>query len=274
MPSRRPPEEPPSRGPTPYSYEPPPRCGRPTLLGPPCPRPPEMGEGCRFHATDEERAAHAQEEAREQEREARRAARKEGALQEAARRAETRRREERRTAGCCSVFVLAVLGLLGAWGWSAVQNYDRERACAPHRDQANRLDDKARSTSVPLVSPFDPAVSGLQLKKPDLSQEASEGLTELNTPVTSAEIADAYSNRWAVANQAATEVLNNKGCFNDWERQRATQIRNAPSTVSSVTMPEAARCVDGWPSSSIGRQGACSHHGGVAPATFWAVLNF
>jgi len=35
------------------------------------------------------------------------------------------------------------------------------------------------------------------------------------------------------------------------------------------------RCSDGWASSSIGRQGACSSHGGVAPQfAFWLALGF
>lgn len=29
-------------------------------------------------------------------------------------------------------------------------------------------------------------------------------------------------------------------------------------------MPTPAHCADGWSSESIGKQGACSHHGGVA----------
>jgi len=43
-----------------------------------------------------------------------------------------------------------------------------------------------------------------------------------------------------------------------------------------ILVPEAV-CSDGWASPSIGRQGACSHHGGVSGAsgfmmtvTFWA----
>ena len=33
-----------------------------------------------------------------------------------------------------------------------------------------------------------------------------------------------------------------------------------------------ATCRDGWHSSSIGRQGACSHHGGVVPHGSWTTL--
>jgi hypothetical protein len=36
-------------------------------------------------------------------------------------------------------------------------------------------------------------------------------------------------------------------------------------------VPE-ARCADGWASPSIGRQGACSHHGGVRGSGIWLLL--
>jgi hypothetical protein len=43
------------------------------------------------------------------------------------------------------------------------------------------------------------------------------------------------------------------------------------AAVISAILP-AARCADGWRSPSIGRQGACSHHGGVRQP--WGFLSF
>ncbi|WP_405986931.1 DUF3761 domain-containing protein [Streptomyces sp. NBC_00872] len=170
--------------------------------------------------------------------------------------------------------MLAILAGLGTWVWSSLQDYNREQGCQSHREQANRLDEKAREIRVPLVSSFDPAVTELQLEAADLEQKVIEGIAELGGTAAPDEVADAYSDRWAAANQAASEVLNHQNCFNQRERDRAKHIRDAPDSVASVTMPEPARCADGWLSPSIGRQGACSHHGGVAPARPWAILNF
>ncbi|MFF7603538.1 DUF3761 domain-containing protein [Streptomyces mirabilis] len=170
--------------------------------------------------------------------------------------------------------MLAALGGLGAWGWSNLQDHNREQACRLHVEQAYNLSTKAREISVPLVDPFDPAVADLQLGGATLDQKLSESISKPGDTATPDEVADAYADRRAAANQAAAEVLNHKDCFSQGERERAAHIRNAPDSVTSVTMPEPAHCADGWPSLSIGRQGACSHHGGVAPARIWAVLNF
>lgn len=136
------------------------------------------------------------------------------------------------------------------------------------------MDESARAISVPLVDPFDPALTKLQLGNEDFDQAMTEALTKLGDTATPDEVANAYSDRWTASNQAADEVFNHEDCFSQWERERAARIRNAPDSVTSVIMPEPAQCADGWPSLSIGRQGACSHHGGVAPTRLWAVLNF
>ncbi|GAA1037270.1 hypothetical protein GCM10009566_10190 [Streptomyces murinus] len=282
MPSRRLPEQPPHRGRKTYSYESPSRCGRPTLKGTPCRRPSVMGEGCHFHATDEERAAHAQETAKKREQKEREGAgvweKEQDALHASELRREARKRDQRRMnlwAGSgCSVLALAALSGLIPWISSNAQNYNREQACRPHVDQAYNLSDKARAISVPLVNPSDPAVAELQLGTVTTDQELDAIVSNPATASTSDEVANAYADRWAAANRAADEVLNHKECFDQNERARAAHIRNAPKSVSSVTMPVPAHCADGWASQSIGRQGACSYHGGVVPGTFWAVLNF
>lgn len=240
----------------------PPLCGRPSLIDgrPPCPRPREIGEGCRYHATAEERAAHQQEEAR--------AEISRDPATKAERRKQAEVRERRLAVGCYTVLALAALGGLGSWRWSSLQYSHHEAVCRPHLEQANDLNEKARAISVPLVSPLDPAVATLQLGN------RTEVPSTSATFVGPDQVADIYHDRWVAANQAADEVLDHGDCSSEPMRERADRIRNAPASVTSVTMPEPARCADGWPSQSIGRQGACSHHGGVLPASPWAVLNF
>jgi len=43
-------------------------------------------------------------------------------------------------------------------------------------------------------------------------------------------------------------------------------------TITGFAWDGSARCSDGWNSSSIGRQGACSHHGGVRDSLKFPIL--
>ncbi|WP_461006870.1 DUF3761 domain-containing protein [Streptomyces capparidis] len=116
----------------------------------------------------------------------------------------------------------------------------------------------------------DPNVSILQLGNAlpdDLGDPYAVSATELD-------ISTAYSKKRGLAGKAAQVVLGHRECFSDDFITDAAHIEQAPTEVTRVEMPSAAHCRDGWPSTSIGRQGACSHHGGVVPAHPWATLFF
>jgi hypothetical protein len=230
-----------------------PRCGRPTQKGTPCKLSQEVGRGCRHHATRAEREAVAAEaEAR-------------------AERAKQRADRERRTirAGL-GLVTLTLLAGLGSCAWVSWKDDQDEAACRPHRTQARALSDKARAVRVPLVLSTDPSILHLQL-----GIDFPDNLGDLGaTSATEMEISAAYSDKRELAGQAAQVVLQHRECFGDLYIGQAARIQQAPAEVSQVVMPSPAHCRDGWPSTSIGRQGACSHHGGVVPGSSWATLLF
>lgn len=229
------------------------RCGRPTKKGTPCKLPQEIGRGCRHHATRAEREA-AAEEAK---------ARTERARQQA-------EREQRTIRVVLSLVTLAVFVGLGVGVWDAWKDDQHESMCQPHRTEALALSDKARAVRIPLVFAGDPNISILQFgtKLPDdLGNLDTTSATELD-------IATAYAKKRDLAGQAARIVLDHQECFDSDFIAEATRIDQAPTEVSRVEMPSPAHCSDGWPSSSIGRRGACSHHGGVVAGLPWATLLF
>ncbi|MBK6018356.1 DUF3761 domain-containing protein [Streptomyces sp. MBT53] len=132
------------------------------------------------------------------------------------------------------------------------------------------LSDKAQAVRIPLVPAIDPSILYLQLG-PDFPDD----LVDLSaTSATELDISTGYSEKRELAGQAAQVVLDHRACFSDLYIGQASRIKQAPSEVSRVVMPSPAHCRDGWPSTSIGRQGACSHHGGVIPGSQWAMLLF
>lgn len=122
---------------------------------------------------------------------------------------------------------------------------------------------------VPMVLSWDQSLRGLRL-----SRSLPRDLGDLNaTSATGYEIAAAYKRKRELAGQAARVVLEHPSCLPGFVDE-AERIEKYPAEVTRVEMPSAARCQDGWPSTSIGSRGACSHHGGVVPAQPWATLHF
>ncbi|MEV6963206.1 hypothetical protein AB0M97_29420 [Streptomyces sp. NPDC051207] len=168
------------------------------------------------------------------------------------------------------VVTLALLVGLGSCAWDSWTDEQHEAACKPLRTKARRLSDKAQAVQVPLVPTTDPSVVHLQL-----GLDFPDGLGDIDaTSATESDIATAYSEKRDLAGQAAQVVLDHRECFSDLYISQASRIRQAPTEVSRVVMPAPAHCLDGWPSTSIGQQGACSHHGGVVPGSQWATLLF
>ncbi|WP_328541154.1 DUF3761 domain-containing protein [Streptomyces sp. NBC_00371] len=158
---------------------------------------------------------------------------------------------------------------LASCGWSAWQDHQREAACEPYRTKALKLDQQAMKAEIPLVSSFDTGIRDLQF-----GSSLPATLGELDaTEATEGDIAAAYKRKRELAGQAAKVVLDHRDCMPGFV-DAATRIENAPADVTWVEMPSASHCADGWPSGSIGRQGACSHHGGVVSGTLWATLHF
>lgn len=234
-------------------HRPAPRCGRRTQKGTPCKLPQEIGRACRHHATRAEReSAEAEAEAR---------------AQRARQRAE---RERKRIRAGLALATLALVTGLGSCAWDSWKDDGHEAACSPLRTKARMLSNKAQAVRIPLVSAIDPSVLALQL-----GLEFPDDLGDLNaTSATELDISAAYREKRELAGQAAQVVLDHRGCFNDLYTDQASRIQRSPAEVSEVVMPSPAHCRDGWPSTSIGRQGACSHHGGVVPGSLWATLLF
>ncbi|MGW2034752.1 hypothetical protein [Streptomyces sp. NPDC001811] len=169
-----------------------------------------------------------------------------------------------------ALVTLAVFVGLGIGVWDAWKDDQHESICRLHRTEALALSDEARGIRIPLVFTDDPNISILQLgtKPPD-------DLGNLDgTSATELDIATAYAKKRDLASQAARIVLDHQECFDNDFITEATLIDQAPTEVSRVEMPSPAHCSDGWPSSSIGRRGACSHRGGLIPARPWATLFF
>ncbi|MGW3769928.1 hypothetical protein [Actinomadura verrucosospora] len=76
-------------------------------------------------------------------------------------------------------------------------------------------------------------------------------------------IKTAYAQRRQLAGRSAAIVTSRPHCFNDSTVVNARTVQALPLSVAYVEMPHPTRCRDGWRSPSIGRRGACSHHGGV-----------
>ncbi|WP_215448018.1 DUF3761 domain-containing protein [Streptomyces sp. ATCC 21386] len=165
---------------------------------------------------------------------------------------------------------MALLASLGSCAWDSWKEEQHEAACRPLRTQARMQSDKAQAVRIPHVSPLDPSLLDLQL-----GSDFPDDLGDLSaTSATELDISAAYSDKRELAGRAARVVLDHKECFSDDYISQATRIQQAPAEVSRVVMPSPAHCRDGWPSTSIGRQGACSYHGGVVPARPWATLIF
>ncbi|MFJ3667757.1 DUF3761 domain-containing protein [Streptomyces sp. NPDC090106] len=165
---------------------------------------------------------------------------------------------------------MALVTGLGSCAWSSWKDDGHEAACSPPRDKARTLNYKAQAVRIPLVSAIDPSILDLQL-----GLEFPADLGDLNaTSATEVDISAAYREKRELAGKAAQVVLDQPDCFNDLYTDQASRIKRSPAEVSQVVMPSPAHCKDGWPSTSIGRQGACSHHGGVVPAQPWATLVF
>ncbi|MCZ4117924.1 hypothetical protein [Streptomyces sp. H39-S7] len=163
-----------------------------------------------------------------------------------------------------------LLASLGSCAWDAWTEDQNEAMCQLHRTHALALSDKARAVQIPLVLAGDPNVSILQL-----GTKFTDDLGALDdTSATELDISTAYVEKRDLAGQAARVVLDHRECFDDEFNAEASRIDQAPTEVSTVEMPSAAHCSDGWPSTSIGKQGACSHHGGLIPARSSATLFF
>lgn len=229
-----------------------PRCGRHTKRGTPCRLPQEVVGGCRHHATASEHEAVAK-----------------AAQERAAKFERTARRQGWAAVISLSTVTLAMLAGLASCGVSAWQDHQRESACEPYRTKALTLDQQAAKVKIPLISSFDSGIRNLQLGR---SFPASLG--ELDAVgATETEISEAYRRKRELAGQAAKVVLEHRNCMPGFI-EAATHIKNSPAGVTWVEMPSAGRCADGWASGSIGRQGACSHHGGVVYGNPLATLHF
>lgn len=164
---------------------------------------------------------------------------------------------------------MAFLTLVGSYSYSAWQDHQVEVACQPYTAKTRSLDHKASAIEIPLVSPSNPYVAALGSVPRTFSRFVPEPSNASPDDITSA-----YREKRELVGQSAQVVLQHESCFSEAEVDRATRVKDLPTEVVSVNMPSPARCADGWPSGSIGRQGACSHHGGVVPAQIWAVLHF
>ncbi|MFC9914755.1 DUF3761 domain-containing protein [Streptomyces sp. NPDC127197] len=179
-------------------------------------------------------------------------------------------RERRRIRVGLALVTLALVAGLGSCAWGSWKDEQHEAACNPLRAQARTLSSKAQAVRIPLVPATDPSILNLQL-----GLDFPDDFGDLSaTSATELDIATAYAEKRDLAGQAARVVLDHRECFGGLYIDQASRIEQAPSEVSQVVMPSAAHCRDGWPSTSIGRQGACSHHGGVVPARPWATLLF
>jgi hypothetical protein len=169
-----------------------------------------------------------------------------------------------------AVVSLVMLVGLGSCAWLNWSEDQSEAVCQAHRTRAMALNEKARAVHVPLVLAVDPSLITLQLgsKLPDTLGSVDTGYA------SEPDIATAYAEKRAIAGQAARIVFDHQDCFATDFVAQASRTVDAPTEVSRVEMPSPAHCSDGWPSTSIRRQGACSHHGGVVPARPWATLIF
>lgn len=169
------------------------------------------------------------------------------------------------------VVTLAMLAGMASCSWSVWEERQREAACKPHREKALALDQEAGAVKIPMVQYGFSQVPDLQLRR---SLSTQELLGDMNiSSATEGDVAGAYKRKRELAGRAARVVLDHQSCLSGFVAA-AERIEQSPREVARVEMPTPARCADGWPSSSIGKRGACSHHGGVIDAKPWAVLYF
>ncbi|MFK8912229.1 hypothetical protein [Streptomyces sp. YS-3] len=173
----------------------------------------------------------------------------------------------RRNAQLVQTVKIVALGILSllvaaiAWNiWHAWQHNAIEAACKAPRSQRAAAVKEADLEKIPVIG--DPISS---------PRPRNEYIPESNA--TDRWILIAYNQRRRYLGEASEVVLHHQSCF-DWaDRSQAQQVLATPETVAWVDMPSGAECADGWSSSSIGKQGACSHHGGVV-YDLYAVLHF
>ncbi|MFI1173274.1 hypothetical protein [Streptomyces melanogenes] len=160
------------------------------------------------------------------------------------------------TMGTLSLIVATI-----AWStWRAWQHDAAEAACKTPRSQRAAAVKEAGLEKIPVIG--DPISS---------PWPNNAYIPESNA--TDRWILIAYNQRRKYLGEASRVVLQYQSCFNWSDRSVAQQVLNTPETAISVDMPSPARCADGWPSGSIGKRGACSHHGGVV-YDLYAVLHF
>ncbi|MEU5437714.1 hypothetical protein AB0G73_30660 [Streptomyces sp. NPDC020719] len=158
--------------------------------------------------------------------------------------------------GILSLVVAAI-----AWSvWRAWQHDAIEAACKAPRSQRAAAVKEADLEKIPVIG--DPISS---------PSPSNEYLPKSNA--TDRWILIAYNQRRKYLGEASEVILQHQACFNWSDRSQAQQVLDTPETVASVDMPSGVGCADGWPSSSIGKRGACSHHGGV-DYDLYAVLHF
>ncbi|WP_285566218.1 hypothetical protein [Streptomyces sp. RTGN2] len=235
-------------------------CGRPTASGSPCKILTRPGYGCRHHQTPEERAATA----------AKHPPRSYQATSARTRRQQAKdaknARDERIGVALLMASLVLVLAFLGVVALSSLWDDDGS-GCQRYTSQVSSLNVQADRVSIPLVSLLDPDVAPLQTGRqlPRFSADSSVASEE--------DVKYGYREKRELAGRAAQIVLTHQDCFSDDRVATAARVKGLPVEVTSVEMPTGPHCADGWPSSSIGEQGACSHHGGVVSGT-WAVLHF
>lgn len=144
---------------------------------------------------------------------------------------------------------------LGWFGWQFVAGQQHDTGCASVREEARLATQKWRAVGIPLTQWVGDSTSGA-------------------FPATEQGIKDAYARRRQLAVESSSLILSHEGCFEASAVSEARTARDSPPDVAWVSMPGPPRCADGWISPSIGRQGACSHHGGVVYDSQYAVLHF
>ena len=208
---------------------------------------------CLYHGTAEDR----QEDLDEAEREAQ-AARDEAV---AAHRANTlavrqtllaqEKRRNRRFAAAGVALTLVV----GWFSWQQVAEQRHDQSCNAVRAASASARQDARAVAIPLTPRTDGAIPG-------------------RWPDTEEGVKAAYEHKRGLEMKFAAIVLGDVSCFSGAQLNEAHELETLPRFVAWVAMPAPAHCADGWSSPSIGRQGACSHHGGVVPARIYAELRF
>jgi hypothetical protein len=173
------------------------------------------------------------------------------------RQASQRRRDHRN--GIAGLLILSLLAT--GFVWYLWRDHHHDEKCAHMR--AAWFSPKRASDEVHIPVTADALAHSLDFGE------------ETRWPATEQGIKDAYAYKHQLAGKAASIALKDTACFSSDEIDEAQAAQNSPLSVSWVEMPwPAGSCADGWISPSIGRQGACSHHGGIATEHYFAVLHF